>query len=126
MFDDVMKLAARILLAILFLASGLFKLADASAVAGMFGSMGMPAPTLIAYLVGICEVVGALAIVAGFQVRAVALLLAIWCVATALVAHLNMPLDLMKNLGLAGGLLLLAVHGAGSLAIGRKLGRADA
>lgn len=126
MFDDVLKLVARILLAILFLASGLFKLADASAIAGMFGSMGMPAPTLVAYLVGICEVVGALAVVVGFQVRAVGILLAIWCVATALVAHLHMPMDLMKNLGLAGGFLLLATNGAGSLAIEHKLRRAAA
>jgi putative oxidoreductase len=32
--------------------------------------------------------------------------------------------QLMKNLGLAGGFLMLALHGAGALSVDAKLGRA--
>ncbi|MDH6234767.1 putative oxidoreductase [Mesorhizobium soli] len=117
MNNDVLLLTARILLAILFLVTGLGKLADPSGVVGMLGSLHLPAPTLLAYLVGSCEVGGALAVIAGYQVRTVGLLLAAWCVATALIVHLQMPMDLMKNLGLAGGFTLLAATGAGSLAV---------
>ena len=119
MNDNVLLLVARILLAVLFLVTGVGKLADPSGVAGLLGSMHMPAPMLLAYLVGLCEAVGALAVVAGFQVRIVGLLLAAWCLATAVVVHMQMPMDLMKNLGLAGGFLLLAASGAGSLAVQR-------
>nr|WP_296742658.1 DoxX family protein [Mesorhizobium sp.] len=120
MSDNVLKLIARVLLAILFVVSGLGKLADPSGVAGLLGSLHLPAPTFLSYLAGLCEVAGAVAVVAGFRPRAVGLLLAAWCVATALVVHLQMPMDLMKNLGLAGGFLLLATTGAGSLAAGRE------
>jgi putative oxidoreductase len=124
--NNVLKLTARVLLAILFLVTGLGKLADPSAVAGMLGSLHLPAPTLLSYLVAISEVVGALAVIAGFHLRIVGLMLAVWCVATALVVHLQMPLDLMKNLGLAGGFLLLAATDAGSFAIERAGRRAAA
>lgn len=120
MNDNVLLLVARVLLAVLFLVTGLGKLADPSGVAGMLGTLHLPAPVLLAYLVGVCEVVGALAVIIGFQVRTVGLLLAAWCLATAVAVHLQMPMDLMKNLGLAGGFLLLAANGAGSLAIQRS------
>lgn len=119
MSDNVLKLIARILLAVLFIVTGLGKLADPSGVAGMLGSLRLPGATALAYLVGLCEAVGGIALVVGYRVRAAALLLAAWCATTALIVHLHMPLDLMKNLGLAGGFLMLAASGAGSLAIDR-------
>ncbi|CCM78942.1 DoxX family protein [Rhizobium mesoamericanum] len=126
MANDIMKLGARILLAILFIVSGFGKVADPAGVAGLLASLHLPAPQLLSYLVGICEIVGAVAIVAGFAVRPISLLLAAWCVATALIVHLQMPLDLMKNLGLAGGFLMLAADGAGSLVIGHLQGTTKA
>ncbi|MBN8813636.1 MULTISPECIES: DoxX family protein [Sphingomonas] len=120
MSDNLLKLVARILLAVLFVVSGFGKLTDPSAVAGMLGSLKLPGATALTYLVGLGEVVGGVAIVTGYHLRAVAPLLAAWCVATGLIVHLGMPIDLMKNLGLAGGFLLLATTGAGSFAIERR------
>ncbi|MBL7325986.1 DoxX family protein, partial [Escherichia coli] len=108
---------ARILLAVLFVVSGFGKLTDPSAVAGMLSSLKLPGATALTYLVGLGEVVGGVAIIIGYRLRAIAPLLAAWCIVTGLIVHLSMPIDLMKNLGLAGGLLLLATTGAGSFAL---------
>lgn len=118
--DNLLRLCARVLLAILFVVSGFGKLADPAGVSGLLESLHLPVPLALSYMAGICEIAGAVAIVAGFRVRPVGLLLAIWCIATALVVHLQTPLDLMKNLGLAGGFLLLAADGAGTLAMARR------
>lgn len=120
MSDNLLKLVARILLAVLFVVSGFGKLTDPSAVAGMLSGLKLPGATALTYLVGLGEVVGGVAIIIGYRLRVIAPLLAAWCVATGLIVHLSMPIDLMKNLGLAGGLLLLATTDAGSFALGRR------
>ncbi|WP_137862182.1 MULTISPECIES: DoxX family protein [unclassified Sphingomonas] len=120
MSDNLLKLIARILLAVLFVVSGFGKLTDPSAVAGMLSSLKLPGATALTYLVGLGEVVGGVAIIIGYRLRAIAPLLAAWCIVTGLIVHLSMPIDLMKNLGLAGGLLLLATTGAGSFALERR------
>ncbi|MGG6899157.1 DoxX family protein, partial [Rhizobium sp. BR 315] len=61
---------------------------------------------------------GAIALILGFQTRAVGILLAVWCVLTGVVAHLGAPVDLMKNLAIAGGLVILAAASPGSIALG--------
>ncbi|ALN72353.1 MULTISPECIES: DoxX family protein [unclassified Aureimonas] len=112
-------LLARILLSILFIVSGFGKLAGAAGFAGYLGNLGLPGGVALAYLVGALEFFGGLAILVGFQVRIVASVLAVFCVATALVAHLgpDQSTQLMKNLGLCGGFLALATAGAGAYSI---------
>lgn len=119
MNNNHLLLVGRILLSILFLVSGFQKFgAVGPALAGMLGQMGLPAALQLTYLIGACEVIGGIALVVGFQTRAVGLLLAAWCVLTGLVAHLGTPIDLMKNLGLAGGLVILAATSPGAFALG--------
>lgn len=115
--DNLLKLLARIFLAVLFVVTGLGKLVDPTGVSGVLANLHLPVALPLGYLVGICELIGALAVVLGFRVRLVGLLLAAWCVATGLIVHLYMPMDLMKNLGLAGGFLLLATNGAGAFSL---------
>jgi len=120
MTNNLLLLVGRILLSILFLVSGAGKFgAMGPALAGMFGQMGLPAPLLLAYLVGLCEIVGGLALLTGIQIRAASLLLAGWCVLTGIVVHGGAPIDLMKNIALAGGLLALATTSPGAFALGR-------
>ena len=64
MIDDVLKLAARSLLAVPFLVTGATKLADPSGIARMLGALNLPAPEVLGWLVGLCEVVAGLALVA--------------------------------------------------------------
>lgn len=115
-------LVARVFLAVLFIMAGIGKLTGAEATAGYFGALGIPMPGVSVYLIGLFEVVGGLAIVVGYQTRIVALLLAAFSIASAVLAHSNFAdqtqmVMFMKNLGLAGGFLLLWVHGAGGMAI---------
>lgn len=115
MTNNVLLLVGRLFLSALFLVGGVGKFAMAGQIGGMLGQMGLPAPVALAYLIGLCEVVAGLALVVGFQTRVVGLLLAGWCVLTAFVVHGGQPIDLMKNMGLAGGFLLLAATSPGTI-----------
>jgi putative oxidoreductase len=123
---NVSLLAARVLLAVLFILAGLGKLSDVGGFAGYMASGGVPA--FLAWPVVLFEILGGLAILAGFQTRIVALALAAFCVLSGVLYHLD-PADqmqmtmLLKNLGLAGGFLLLAQTGAGAWSLDARLRR---
>ncbi|MGB3831798.1 MAG: DoxX family protein [Mesorhizobium sp.] len=123
----VVVLAGRVLLSILFITAGFGKLTSIAGTAGFMGSLGLPLPTVTAVVVGLIELVGGLAILVGFKTRIAAIVLAIFALAASAVAHLDFSqagnaLMLQKNLGLAGGFLLLAVLGAGPLSVDSRLG----
>ena len=123
MNSNLLILIGRVFLSILFIVAGYGKLTGgAEGLSGMLGGMGLPAPLALAYLVGICELVGGIAVLVGFQVRIVGILLALFCLMTGYIAHMGpgQATALMKNIGLAGGFLLLAANGAGAYAIDRK------
>lgn len=113
-------LIARVLIGILFLVAGAGKLADPAGFTGYLTSGGLPA--VLAWPSIIFEIVLGLALIAGFQTRIMALLGAAFCIVAAVLYHFN-PADQMqmtmflKNFAIAGGLILLAAHGAGRYAI---------
>ena len=84
--------------------------------------MGLPLPTLAWLIAVIVELGGGIAVLVGFATRPVAIMLALWCIATALVAHSNfadrqMQVHFMKNLVMAGGFLYVAAFGAGQFSL---------
>jgi putative oxidoreductase len=117
---EAAALAGRLLLSALFLHEAWSKLtAYAAAMAYMqaFGVPGQLLPLAIAVELG-CGVL----ILVGYQTRAAALVLAAFCVATAVLFHTklgvrNELLHFEKDLAIAGGLFLLFAHGAGAWAI---------
>ena len=120
-------LLGRILLAVIFLLSGFGKLTAISGTAAYFGALGLPVPTVTAVLVGLIELLGGIAILVGFQTRSVAWVLAIFTIATGLVAHTGWAdqmqmIQFLKNLAITGGFLLLASSGAGAYSIDAKRG----
>ena len=120
-------LLGRILLAVIFLLSGFGKLTAIAGTAGYFGSLGLPAPTATAVVVGLIELLGGLAILVGFQTRIAAWVLAIFTVATGLVAHTgwadqNQMIHFLKNVAITGGFLLLASSGPGAYSIDARRG----
>ncbi|CAH2404087.1 DoxX family protein [Mesorhizobium ventifaucium] len=120
-------LLGRILLSIIFVLSGFGKLTAIAGTAGYFGSMGLPMPTVTAVFVGLLELLGGLAILIGFQTRITAWVLAIFTVATGLIAHTGWAdqmqmISFMKNLAIAGGFLVLASSGAGAYSVDAKRG----
>lgn len=114
------ELGGRILLSTLFLMSGVGKITNYAGTAGYMHAMGVPAALLP--LVILTEVGGALAIIAGWQTRIVAFLLAGFTLLTAITFHTNFAdqtqmIMFMKNVSLAGAFLLLVSHGAGQLSV---------
>ena len=110
-------LLGRVLLSIIFIVSGFGKLAGAAGFSGYLSSLGVPAPLVMAYVVGAFELLAGVAVLVGFQTRAAAIALAAFCVATGLLAHIDEQTELLKNIALAGGFLALAGAGAGALAV---------
>jgi putative oxidoreductase len=114
------ELAGRILLVAIFLLSGLGKISSYAATAGYMAAQGVPG--LLLPLVIATEMLGAIAILLGWQTRIVAFLLAGFTLLTGLMFH-NQFADqtqmimFMKNVAIAGGFLLLVAHGAGALSL---------
>lgn len=121
---DALALTGRILLAVIFVLSGLGKLADPAGTAAYVASAGLPAPVLAAWGAAILETVGGIALIAGFRTRIVALALAGFSVIAAVFFHAqfadqNQMIHFLKNLAIAGGLLQLAAFGPGRFALSR-------
>jgi putative oxidoreductase len=85
----------------------------------------MGVPGMLLPLVIILELGGGLAIIAGWQTRIVAILLAGFTLLAAFTFHLDFAdrmesIMFMKNLSVAGGFLLLAAYGPGALALDNR------
>lgn len=106
----VLGFLGRLLLALLFIVSGLNKFADIGGTQAMLAGVGLP--VMFAWPTAIFEVVAGLALVFGAATRLFALLLAGFCLATAFFFHIDFtdPMQatlLLKNVAIAGGLLCL-------------------
>jgi putative oxidoreductase len=114
------------MIAALFLHEGWAKLTAYAAAAAYMRAFGVPEqllPFAIALELG-CGVL----ILLGWQTRIAALLLAVFCVAAAVLFHTklsdrNQLLHFEKDFAIAGGLLLLVAHGAGRWAVDTLLSR---
>lgn len=103
------------MLALLFLISGYGKIAGYAGTQAYMSSKGVPGEMLP--LIILLELGGGIAIVAGFMTRWVALGLALFCIVSAMLFHLDFAdqmqsINFMKNFAMAGGFLLLAQTGA--------------
>lgn len=121
----------RLLMSLIFILSGIGKLAAPAATIGYIASTGLPLPTLGYAAAVIVELGGGLLLLAGYQTRIVAAVLALFALVTAVIFHhalgdQNQMIHFMKNLAMAGGLLQVVTFGAGTFSLdGRalKLGR---
>ena len=109
----------RVLLSVLFLLSGFQKLAGFGDTVGYMGSMGLPFPELATIVAILVECLGGILLIIGYQIRFVGLVMALWSIATALVAHthfadVNQLIHFLKNVAMAGGFLQLVAFGAGA------------
>jgi putative oxidoreductase len=118
--DSFLNLAARILMSQIFLISGFGKITGYAGTQAYMAKMGVPGALLP--LVILTELGGGLALLFGFKARWAALALAGFTVLSALIFHLEpgnqmQMINFMKNLAIAGGLLMFVRHGAGAPAI---------
>ncbi|WP_295808519.1 DoxX family protein [uncultured Nitratireductor sp.] len=124
MSQNALVLIGRILISVIFIVSGYGKITGIGGTAGYFGNIGLPLPVVTAWVVALLELLGGIAILVGFQTRIAALLLALFCVASGVIAHFDFAdqmqsIMFMKNLSMAGGLLVLAAFGPGALSLER-------
>jgi putative oxidoreductase len=126
--ENVAMLAGRILLSLLFILGGWGKLLGPAATQAMFTKQGLPMVEAAWVLAVAVELGGGLAILFGLITRPVAFICAVWCVATALIAHTNFAeraqeIQFFKNMGLTGGFLYVAAFGAGAWSLDAWLAR---
>jgi len=108
----------RVLLASLFVISGLLKITAFSGVVGYMSSLGIPFATFAVLVTILVEVGGGLAIMTGWNARPAALVVALFTVGATLTAHRFWQADpasmqnqlnhFLKNVSIIGALLMLA------------------
>ncbi len=128
--DKLISVAARLLMAQIFIISGSEKLMGFSGTEGYFSSLGIPMVGVVTPLVILIELGGGLALLFGFKARWVAAVLALFTVGSALIAHTNFAdqgqvINFMKNLAIAGGFLMFVKYGAGPVSIDEGIGRSS-
>ena len=122
-FNPIFSLGGRVMIALIFVLSGLNKISAIEGMQGYMEAMGLQG--ILIYPTILFEVGAALAIIAGYQTRIVALLLAGFTLLTAFIFHNQLGdqmqfLMFIKNVAIAGGLLFLASFGAGELSIDNR------
>jgi putative oxidoreductase len=124
--NDAAAALGRVLLSVIFLLSGFQKLAGFSGTVAFMGSEGLPVPELAAIVAILVECVGGILLVVGYQIRLVGLVMAFWCIATALVAHTQFSdqdqmIHFLKNVAMTGGFLQLFAFGAGGWSLDARM-----
>ncbi len=128
--NNALNLIGRILLAALFLPAGLSKLLGFEGTVGYIESVGLPLPAVGAAAALAVEILGSIALIVGFQTRIVAAVLAVFTVVASVFFHafwaaapeqaFVQQLLFFKNIGVVGGLLVLASTGAGAWSLDAK------
>jgi putative oxidoreductase len=117
LIPDWIDVAARILISLLFLVSAWTKLAETSTLQAYMHAFGVPG--ILVWPAAAWELAAGLLFLVGFAIRPLAILLAGWCLLTAVIFHtqfsnLDALMNFFKNCAMAGGFLLIAkAHSAG-------------
>jgi len=122
---QALALLGRVLMSVIFVWGGYRKLMAPAATMAMFTHYHLPAVGAVYALAVAVELAGGALILLGWKTRLVAPVVAVWCLATAVVAHWHpddttQMINFMKNLCMAGGFLQLAVYGAGRFSVDRQ------
>lgn len=125
--NNAANLTGRTLIAAIFLISGIGKIAGYSGTVAWMESQGVPGSLLLPTIV--LEIGGALAIIAGWRTKPVALALAGFSLVAGILFHGNFAdqmqqIMFLKNVAIAGGFLVLALNGAGAWSLDARRARA--
>jgi putative oxidoreductase len=118
----------RIALALIFILSGMGKLAALGATKAYIQSTGLPLPDVALSGAIAIELLGGLALMIGLRTRLAALVLAGFSILTAMVFHnqfadQNQMIHFLKNVAIAGGLLQVAAFGASPFSLDQAMAR---
>ena len=120
---NVLDLIGRVLISALFLISAFNKIFNLEGSMGWMEGFGVPG-FLIFPAIAI-EVILPVFVIIGYQARAAASILAIFCLFTAFIFHFDFSnqsqlISFLKNIGLAGGFLFIVVNGTKEWAVDRE------
>lgn len=123
-------LAGRILLALIFVWSGLGKIGSFAGTAAYMAGKGIPLAEAALALSIIIEVGGGLMLIFGWKARWAALAIFLWLIPVTLMFHnfwaveaaqaQDQMIHFMKNLGIIGGMLYVMAYGAGPLSVDNR------
>jgi putative oxidoreductase len=121
---DWVGLLGRVLMSAIFIWAGYGKAMAPTVTMAGFAHVGLPLPG-VAYALALAIEIGfGIMFLIGFRTRLAGLVLAGWCVATAMVAHYHPEnhdamIHFMKNICMAGGFLQVVAFGGGGLGVSR-------
>ncbi len=115
-------LAARICLCLIFFKAGVSHIFGFGETVEMMTNQGLPLANILLAGTVFFQILGAVSLLLGYQVKIGSILLIIFLIPASLVFHnfiadpsqIN---DFLKNIGLIGGLLMLIYAGSGALSI---------
>ena len=120
---NLIDLIGRIFISSVFLLSGYNKIFSYDSTVTWMEGYGVPGfllwPTIV------LEIVLPIFIIIGYKTQLSAILLAIFSITTAIIFHLDFSnqmqiIAFLKNLGLAGGFMFIAINGTKDFALERK------
>lgn len=131
--NDIATLAGRILIAVIFLISGFFKVGGYTQMVSYATALHLPAPGLAIAAAAAVELACGLAILVGFKTRIVAWVLFLYLIPVTYIFHnfwavqgqeqQVQMVNFLKNVAIMGAMLVLSVNGAGAYSVDGKLAR---
>ena len=120
---NLIDFLGRLLISALFLLSAYNKIFSIDGTMSWMEGFGVPG--FLLYAVIVIEIILPLFVIVGYKARIAAALLAIFCVATAFIFHLDFSnqiqlVSFLKNIGLAGGFLFIVVNGTRDWSVDRE------
>ena len=123
-------LVGRILLAAIFISSGIGKITGYDGTAAYMASKGLPMVGVLLPLTILAEVGGGIALAVGFKARWAALALAGFTLLAAIIFHnywaveaaqkMGQQINFMKNITIVGGMLMVFAFGPGRYSLDRS------
>jgi putative oxidoreductase len=127
---DWAALVGRILLAAIFVMSGVSKIGGFEGTVGEIASKGLPMPQMVAALTILIELGGGILLVLGWKARWAALAIAVFTVLAAFLYHnywamtgdevMPNQINFWKNLSIAGGMLMVLAFGPGRYSVDKS------
>jgi putative oxidoreductase len=118
---------ARILISAIFVYSGISQLMHFDATVHVLAATGIPLPAVAAVISTIIDLAGAAMIIVGWQTKLAAAIQFVYLIPVTFLLHNFWAappqmhemqlLNFLKNLGIMGGLLILATRGAGASSV---------
>lgn len=128
--SNAAALVGRILLAAIFILSGIGKITGYAGTAAYMASKGLPMVEILLPLTILIELGGGMLLAIGFKARWAALLLFLFVIPTTLIFHAFWGIDpaaaqeqqihFLKNLAIIGGMLMVFALGPGPYSVDKR------